>query len=74
MCVHAKSLQSCLTLCDSIDYSTPFEISVNLTNLRIASSTCQLPGSTDNMPGGSQCPKSRHLSCWEEGQIEEGVG
>ena len=23
---------------------------------------------------GSQCPESRHLSCWEEGHVEEGVG
>ena len=23
MCMHAKSLQSCLTLCDPMDYSSP---------------------------------------------------
>ena len=23
MCMHAKSLQSCLTLCDAMDYSSP---------------------------------------------------
>ena len=49
-CMHAKSLQSCLTLCDSMDYSLPgFSVHGILQKEQWSGLPCPPPGNLPNL-------------------------
>ena len=62
MCVHAKSLQSCLNLCDLMDYSLPRSFVYSILQARILECWSGLPCPP---PGGLPDPgiKSMYLHC-----------
>ena len=61
LCVRAKSLQSCLTLCDPVDYSPPGSSVYGILQARILERVAMLPSRGSSQPRDQT--RISHVSC-----------
>ena len=68
MCEHTKLLQSCLTLCDPMDYSLPVSSADGILQARILE-WISLPSSRVSSQPRDQTHLSLHLLHWQAGSL-----